>query len=469
MKVTVESKKGLKTNLKVFVEKKTIEDKVSVRLAELSKTVNLKGFRPGKVPIEVLKNQFGKAVYGEVLEKVLQETSTKALEEKKIKVAGQPKLDLKTYGENKDLTYTLEVDELPSIKLQKLDNIKFTDYEIKVNEEEIKKRINDIAKNQNNFKDKKETEKAINGDLLIFDYEATIENKRFEGGEGKNTQIVLGKDLFIKGFDKQLLGVKKNETKVVTTNLPENYPKKEFANKKANFKCKILNIKKPEPTKIDDEFAKNLGAKDLSDLKILITKQIQNQYKMSLDAISKENILDQIEKLHKVEIPENLIQQELSLITKNLKKEDIEKNKKESEKIAKKRIKLGLILNELGEANNLKVDEQEVRNEIQKQVQSMPGQEKQVLEYYKKNPSAASSLRGSIYEEKILDLIKKKSKINKKIVTSDDAEKLLKVEHDKHHDHKHDHHDKQSDKITKSKKSKKTDKSTDKMKKIRKK
>ena len=465
MKVTLESKKGLKTNLKVFIEKKTIEDKVAVRLVELSKTVNLKGFRPGKVPIEVLKRQFGKAVYGEVLEKILQETSTKALEEKKIKVAGQPKLDLKTYGENKDLIYTLEVDELPSIKLQKLDNIKFTDYEIKVSDEEIKKRIDDIAKNQNNFKDKNETEKAVNGDLVIFDYEATIENKRFEGGEGKNTQIVLGKDLFIKGFDKQLLGVKKNEIKDVVTNLPENYPKKEFANKKANFKCKILNIKKPESTKIDDEFAKNLGAKDLNDLKILITKQIQNQYKMSLDAISKENILDQIEKLHKVEIPENLIQQELSLITKNLKKEDIEKNKKESEKIAKKRIKLGLILNELGEANNLKVDEQEVRNEIQKQVQSMPGQEKQVLEYYKKNPSAASSLRGSIYEEKILDLIKKKSKITKKIVTSQDADKLLKLEHDKHHDH----HDKQPDKITKSKKSKKTDKTPDKKKKIRKK
>jgi len=414
MKVTVDSKKGLKTNLKVFVEKKTIEEKMGVRLTELSKTVNLKGFRPGKVPADVLKRQFGKAVYGEVLDQILKETSTKAIEEKKIKVAGQPKLDLKSYGEGKDLNYTLEIDELPSIKLKSIENIKFIDYEIKVTEKEIEKRIDDIAKNQNNFKDKNENETAKNGDLVAFDYDATIENKSFEGGQGKNTQIVLGKDLFIKGFDKQLLGVKKNQVKEVTATLPENYPKKEFVNKKANFKCKILNVKKPETVKVDDQFAKNLGAKDLKDLKQLTNKQIENQYKMSLEELSKEKILNQLEKMHDVQLPDNLVQQELTIISQHLKKEDKEKNKKESEKIAKKRIKLGLILNELGEQNNLKVDEQELRNEIQKQVHSMPGQQKQVLEYYQKNPSATTSLRGSIYEEKIINLIKQKSKKQKR-------------------------------------------------------
>ena len=139
MKVTVDSKKGLKTNLKVFVDKKTIDEKIGIRLNELSKTVNIKGFRPGKVPTHVLKRQFGKAVYGEVLEKILKETSTKALEEKKIKVAGQPKLDLKSHGEGKDLNYTLEIDELPFVKLKSLDNIKFIDYEVKVTEDEEKK------------------------------------------------------------------------------------------------------------------------------------------------------------------------------------------------------------------------------------------------------------------------------------------------------------------------------------------
>ena len=459
MKVTVDSKKGLKTNLKVFVDKKTMNNRIDVRLIELSKTVNIKGFRPGKVPVDVLKRQFGKAVYGEVLEKVLKETSTKALEEKKIKVAGQPKLDLKSYGEGKDLNYTLEVDELPTIKIQPLENIKFTEYQIKVTEDETKKRINDIAKNQNNFKDKDKSEIAKNGDLVAFDYKATIENKTFEGGEGKNTQIVLGKDLFIKGFDKQLIGCKKNQEKKVIATLPENYPKKEFSNKKANFKCKILNVKKPEKVKIDDQLAKNLGTKDLNDLKQLINKQIKNQYKLNLDALSKESILDQIEKAHKIDLPDNLVQQELTLISQGLKKEDAEKNKKESEKIAKKRIKLGLILNELGEKNNLKVEEQELKNEIQKQVQSMPGQEKQVLEYYQKNPSATASLRGSVYEEKIINLIKEKSKKVKKTVSTKEAEEII------HHHHKIHHHSEEEE----FKKSKKTLKSSKKTKKVRKK
>ena len=463
MKVTVDSKKGLKTNLKVFVEKKTIEEKMGVRLTELSKTVNLKGFRPGKVPADVLKRQFGKAVYGEVLDQILKETSTKAIEEKKIKVAGQPKLDLKSYGEGKDLNYTLEIDELPSIKLKSIENIKFIDYEIKVTEKEIEKRIDDIAKNQNNFKDKNENETAKNGDLVAFDYDATIENKSFEGGQGKNTQIVLGKDLFIKGFDKQLLGVKKNQVKEVTATLPENYPKKEFVNKKANFKCKILNVKKPETVKVDDQFAKNLGAKDLKDLKQLTNKQIENQYKMSLEELSKEKILNQLEKMHDVQLPDNLVQQELTIISQHLKKEDKEKNKKESEKIAKKRIKLGLILNELGEQNNLKVDEQELRNEIQKQVHSMPGQQKQVLEYYQKNPSATTSLRGSIYEEKIINLIKQKSKETKKTISIKEAEEIIKA---------HSMIEKSSELSSKkeeSKKAKKTIKSSKNKKKIRKK
>ena len=186
--------------------------------------------------------------------------------------------------------------------------------------------------------------------------------------------------------------------KKVNVTLPENYPKKEFVNKAAIFNCKILNVKKPEPIKVDDQFAKNLGAKDLTDLKQLVNKQIQNQYKVTLDALSKESILNQVEKIHDVDLPDNLVQQELKIITQGLKKEDLDDTKKENEKVAKKRIKLGLILNELGEKNNLKVTEDELRNEIQKQIQSMPTQQKQVLDYYQKNPSAAASLRGSIYE-----------------------------------------------------------------------
>jgi len=290
-----------------------------------------------------------------------------------------------------------------------------------------------------------------------------VENKNFKEGQGKNTQIVLGKDLFIKGFDKQLLGVKKNQEKDVVVTLPENYPKKEFVNKKANFKCKILNIKKSESVIINDEFAKNLGANDLNDLKQLVTTQVKNQYKMSLDSLSKSDILNQIEKLHDIDLPNNLVQQELKLISQGLQKKDVEKNKKESEKIAKKRIKLGLILNDFGEKNNLKVDEQEIRNEIKKQAESMPGQQKQVLEYYQKNPSAIASLRGSIYEEKIINFIKQKSKQLKKKISLKEAENIIKE------DSQNKKHSKLLEKNEESKKPKKTVKSLQSKKKIRKK
>jgi len=425
MKVTVDSKKGLKTDLRITIDKKTINDQMVGRFEELKKTVNLKGFRPGKVPIEILKRQFGKAVYGEVLDKVLKESSTKALEDKKIKVAGQPKIDLKKHGENKDLEYTIHVEQLPKIKTKGIEEIKITNYEIKTTNIDIDKRIKDIAKNQNNFKDKKNEETAAQGDLVIFDYKATIDGKDFKGGEGSNTQIILGKDLFIKDFDKQLIGVKKQEEKIVEVTLPDNYPHKEYSNKKAKFVCKIINIKSPEEIKINDEFAKTLGAKDLNDLKIIVSKQIQEQYKNTLDTITKKEILDQLDKFQDVQIPENLIQQEIELLNHGMKNEEIEKNKKLNEKTAKKRIKIGLILNEFGEQNNLKVNEEEIKNEIQKQIQMMPDQAKQVTEYYQKNPSAVASLRGGIYEDKIISLIKEKARSTKKTISIKEAEKII--------------------------------------------
>ena len=426
MKVRVNSKKGLKTSLSVLVDKKTIQKKLEEKLNELQNKVHLKGFRPGKVPQNVIKNQFGKAIYGEVIDGILKETSAKAIEENKIKVAGQPKIDLKTFGEGKDLDYTIELETLPDIKLKPLNQIKATNYEISVDENTVEKRINEISKGQQSFENKKENEKSLKGDVVIFDYSAKIEGKNFEGNEGKNVQLVLGKDLFIKGFDSQLIGVKKNENKVVSVNLPENFPKKELINKKADFDCKIINLKKPIETKINDDFAKKMGAKNLLDLKSLVKNQISKEYKRSLDSITKKYILEQLEKSHSLDIPPNLLEQETKVISQGQKKEDVEKNKEKNILLAKSRIKIGLILNEIAEKNNLKISESEIKSEIEKQVKQMPGQEKMVVEYYQKNPSAVASLRGALYEEKILDLLKNKIKLINKNVTLKEAEQILK-------------------------------------------
>ena len=426
MKVTVENKKGLNKDLKVFIDKKTMNSYMDEKYNEIKGTINLKGFRPGKVPKEILKRQFGKAVFGEVLDKVIKETSTKALEENKIKPAGQPKLDLKTYGEDKELEYIISVTELPKVEVKSIENIKFNEYTVKIDVKETDKRIEEIAKNQPNFKEAPEGTKAKEGDLVIFDYQATVDEKSFKGGEGKNTQLTLGKNLFLKGFDEQLVGVKKGDEKIVDAVLPENFPEKELINKKAKFKCLISNIKNPDETKIDDQFAKNLGAKDLNDLKSLISKQINDEYKNSLDRLTKNQILKEIEKFKVNEIPENLLEEEIKILSQGMSDDDAKKSRDNFEEIAKKRIKVGLILNEFGEQNQIKVTEQELQAEVQKQIQMMPGQEKMVMDFYKKNPNALASLRGTVYEEKILTAIKQKGKSNKKEISKDEAEKILK-------------------------------------------
>ena len=425
MKIEVQSKKGLRTVLSVLVDKKSIQTKMNDRLDELQKEVALKGFRPGKVPPAVIKSQFGKSIYGEVVDKILRETSTKAIDEKKLKVAGQPKIDLKQFGEGKDLNYELQIDCLPKIELKNLEKIKATEYKIKIENKVIEEKLKDIVSQNKQFEDKKENEKALIGDQVVFDYSATVDGNKFEGSEGKGVQIELGKNLFLKGFDEQLVGVKKGDEKILDATLPANHPKKELANKKTKFKCKILSVKKSKESKIDDNFAKAMGAKDVKDLHSLIEKQISSQYSQALNSITKKEILDQIEKNHQIDLPQNLIDQEISIMTQNLKTEEKEKHKTNNEKLAKSRIKLGLLLNEYGEKNNLKVSDDEVRAEIQKQIKGMPGQEKMVLEYYQKNPSASQSLKGSLYEEKIIDLLKSKIKLTSREINSKEAEKII--------------------------------------------
>ena len=467
MKVTIENKKGLNKDLKVFVDKKTISTYVDEKYEEVKKTVTLKGFRPGKVPREILKKQFGQAIFGEVLDKVLKDTTTKALQENKIKPAGQPKIDLKTYGEDKDLEYIISVTELPKINIKNLEDIKFDQFKVKIDSKETEKRIKDIAKSQKNFEEVDPAKVANEGDLVVFDYKATVDGKEFKGNEGKNTQLEIGKDLFIKGFDKQLLKVKKNDEVKVEVNLPENFPEKQLVGKSAIFVCKISAVKKPKDVNIDDNFAKNLGAKDLNDLKDLVSKQINEEYKNSLDSLSNRQILDEIDKIKLDEIPENLKEQEFKILSQGMKEDEINKNKKDLQTKAIKRIKTGLILNEFGEQNKINVTEQEMQVEIQKQLRMMPGQEKILHEYYQNNPSVLANLRGQLYEEKIIKEIKNKAKSNLKEITKDDADKLLKKENERYmkepNEQNHDH-DNSSDKkssSTKNKPSSKKSKTTD--------
>ena len=267
MKIDIKSKKDLRIILSITVDKKNIQEQMDKKLNELQKEVALKGFRPGKVPPAVIKSQFGKSIYGEVVDKILRDTSSKAIEEKKLKIAGQPKIDLKQFGEGKNLNYELQIDCLPTIALKNFDRFKATDFKVKIEDKIIDTKLKELSEQNKQFENKNDNEKATIGDQVTFDYSGSIDGNKFEGSEGKGVQLELGKDLFLKGFDKQLVGSKKNEAKILNAEMPANHPKKELANKKTKFECKILNVKKPKESKIDDNFAKMMGAKDIKDLK----------------------------------------------------------------------------------------------------------------------------------------------------------------------------------------------------------
>ena len=450
MKVTVESNKGLSSELKVVVEKKEIEKKIETRLHELKDTINLKGFRPGKAPMELLKKQFGSAVYGEVLEKTLQQSAFDALKEKKITPANQPKIDVKKSGEDQDLEFTISVEQVPEIEKIDFNKIVLNKYEVKSDKKEIEERLKNIADGNKKYVEKKD--KASKDDLIVFDFIATVDGKEFEGNKGEKLQIVLGKDLFVPGFDDQLIGVKSGDEKVAKVNLPNNYPKKELAGKEAEFKCKIIEVKKGEEQKIDDTFAKNMGAKDLKDLEKMISKQISREFQNVSDQLLKKEILDELDKKYKFELPKSLLDDEIKNVEHTLIHEKMDelrakgekfkhdhdhdkiklddKDKKTALDIAKRRVKLALLLNKTGEENQIKVTQEELKFELENQLRNYPGQEKNIRDFYQKNPNELVKLRGPVFEDKVIDLIKSKAKITTKTLSKDELIKLFNQDRD---------------------------------------
>ena len=445
MKVNLTASKGLESKLTVVVTKKEIQEKIDNKLDEVKGTINLKGFRPGKAPRELLKKQFGKALYGEVIEKTLNESTFQALKDKNIKPAGQPKIDIKSSGEDKDLEFTIEVEKIPEIKKVSLDKIEIQKYEVKADKKDLDNRLSQLAESSKKYNDKEKTKPAEKNDLVVFNYEATVDGKSFDGNKGEKLQIVLGKDLFIQGFDKQMIGVKKDEEKLVKVKLPDNYPKKELAGKESKFQCKVLNIKSPEDQKIDDNFAKNMGAKNLTDLKSMIEKQISKEFESITDQLVKKEILDQLDSKYKMELPKRMLDDEIKNVEHTFIHEKMnekgekdhskvkldENDKKEIKKISERRVKLALVLSNIGEENNIKVSSQELQAELEKQLRMYPGQEKTIREYYQKNPAELTKLRGPLFEDKVMNLIQQKAKAKVKIVTKEELQKIIGSENKK--------------------------------------
>jgi len=443
MEITETSSDGLKRELKITIGASELEQAVKTRLDELKTQVSIKGFRPGKVPVAHLRKLYGRSVMAEVLEKTISETTQKAISDRKERPALEPEIIVtedkeemeKVIAGDADLAYTISFEVLPEIKITDLSKIKIEKPVVKVAKDDVDKGMQNIHEEAVKYKEKKG--KAAEGDQVTIDYVGKIDGKVFDGGKGEDTPVVLGKAQFIPGFEDGLAGLKAGDKTSIDCKFPEEYPTKELAGKDVKFDITVKEVAGPELAKLDDEFAKKLGMDTIAALRDAVETRIKNDFDTASRTHLKRNLLDSLDKAHKFELPSILVEREFESVwqqvTSELEKagrtfedEDTteDKARKEYRDLAERRVRLGLIMSEIGEKNSVKITDEEVQQALMERVQQFPGQEREVYEYYKKNTEALAELRVPVFENKIVDYILELATVNEKDVT---AEELFKT------------------------------------------
>ena len=447
MQVTETLSDGLKRQLKVVVDAGEIGARFDARLHEIKDRVQLKGFRKGKVPVQHLKKLFGRSLMGEVLQQTIEEKSRAAIAERKERPAIQPHIQLpedqqeieKILSGQADLSFDMSFEVLPEIKLIDFSELRLERPVADVDDKAIEDAINQLVERSTTF-EVAEGRAAEDGDRVTIDFVGKIDGEPFEGGAGEGVNIVLGQGGFIPGFEDGLKGVKAGEERTISAKFPDDYPEKSLAGKDATFDVKVKEVAVPKRPEVNDEFAKTLGAENLEKLRELVVQQIKREYDQASRAKVKRALLDELEKRHDFELPPTLVEREFesiwSQVTQGLEQagrtfEDEgkteEQAKEEHRKIAERRVRLGLILGEVGEKAGIQVTQDEMRRALVEQARRFPGQERYVYEFYEKNPGALAELRAPIFEEKVVDHILAQAKVEDKRV---DREELFKPEPD---------------------------------------
>jgi trigger factor len=438
MQVTQTQSEGLKRGFTVTVPASELETQRAAKLAELGRTMSLPGFRPGKVPVSLVKQRFGRAVQGELLDKVLNETTQRVLEEHKLRPAMQPKLGLVSGAEGEgDLEFTLEMEVLPEIAQPDLSDLSLTRLKAPVNADTVDKALADIAKRQRTFETIEEDRPAAKGDVVAVDFVGKINGEAFEGGTANDVNVEIGGEGFIPGFAEQLEGMKPGEEKTITVTFPEDYGAAELAGKEATFDIKAHALKKPIDPALDDDLAKKIGFEGLEQIRELITKQVSSEYDQLSRLRIKRELLDALAEKTDFEAPESMVDAEFAQIWQRVEQDrangetdeedagkDDETLRADYRKIATRRVKLGLLLAEIGRANNIGVTKEEMVQAIRQEASRYPGQEQMVFEFFGKNPQAAESLRGPILENKVVDYIIELAKVTDKEVTPEELAEI---------------------------------------------
>jgi trigger factor len=426
MQVTETLSEGLKREYKVVVPAAELDAKVNARLEELKTQVRINGFRPGKVPVAHLKRMYGRATMAEVIDATVRDTNNQIVSERGYKLAGDPKITLpeakdeveQLIGGKSDLNYTMALEIVPAITLGNFKELKLEKPVADVVDEEVEQALQRIADQNKPFSARGEGEKAAEGDRVVINYEGRIDGTPFEGGKGEDAPVLIGSKTFIPGFEEQLVGIGAGETRTIKVTFPAHYQAEQLAGKEAEFTVTAKSLEAPGTVTIDEEFAKSLGMESLEKLRDAVKGTIERDHAAMTRQKVKRALLDQLDKMHKFEPPPSLVEEEFNRVWTSVLQElenerktfedentTEEKAKAEYRAIAERRVRLGLVLAEIGEKNSITVSDDELNRSLMERVRQVPGQEQRVYDYFRQNPEAVAGLRAPIFEEKVVDFL----------------------------------------------------------------
>src|SRR6201747_3043199 len=441
MQVTETLVEGLKHEFQISVPASDLDAKADARLVDLKDKVRLNGFRPGKVPVSHLKKVYGRSVMAETVEQTIRDTNTKIFTERGFRLATEPKVTMPTEEKavediltgKSDLNYTVSIEVVPAIQLADFKSFTVEKPVVEVTDAEVDEAIKRIAEQNRPYAAKGEGAKAETGDRVTISFKGTIDGTPFDGGTGENIQVTIGAGQFIPGFEEQLLGIGAGETRNLKVSFPKNYASEKLAGQPAEFETTATLVEAPQDTEINDEFAKSLGLESLDKLKEAARARLAAEYAGATRQRVKRMLLDRLDESHRFEAPPSLVDEEFDLMWKSIEAEMAstgktfadeetteEAAKAEYRKIADRRVRLGLVLSEIGEKNKITVTEDEVSRAVIERARQMPGREKEVWDYYRNNTNALAQLRAPIYEDKVVDFILELANVTEKKVTRED-------------------------------------------------
>ncbi len=441
MQVTETQSTGLKREFKVTIAAQDLEAKVDARLNELSRQVTLPGFRPGKVPMQVLRKRYGQAVRGEVVEQAMNEAASQTMTERGLRPALTPQVEVTSFQEGGDLEYKMAVELLPEIAPPNFGELALERLKVTVTDEEVDKSLERMAKGQLRSEKVEEARPAATGDVAIVDFVGKIDGKPFAGGAGTDARIELGAKQFIPGFEEQIVGRSAGEAFDITVTFPAEYQAKELAGKDAVFSITFKELHRKIETAPNDEWAKSMGFDGLDDLKKTVRDQIGREYGRMTRLRLKRQLLDKLAEMHSFPVPEGMVDLEYQAIWQSIEAErkrgtddpsisgkSDDELRAEFRPIAERRVRLGLLLSEVGRANNLTVSQEEINRAMIEEARRFPGQERKVVEFYRNNDQAQAQLRAPLFEDKVVDFILEMAKITDKAVTPDELTKAAEAD-----------------------------------------